>query len=97
MEDKDFLKMALDGTFELTGEMTQAEEIISTGNSFFDKSYFGTRILILAPKPGDEILIAGSAIVTFAKSKAEIFIAYASKKNFSKTALKVAFQRERDK
>ena len=89
MKDKNFFKMAFDGTFELVGEMADAKEIFTTGNSFFDKSYFGTRILILAPKPGDEILIAGNAILTFAKSKAEIFIAYSTKKNLNLTALKV--------
>lgn len=89
MKDKNFSKMAFDEAFELVGEMTDAKEILTTGNSFFDKFYFGTRILILAPKPGDEILIAGSTILSFAKSKAEIFIAYSMKKTISKTALKV--------
>ena len=81
-EDKIF-NSALDGTFELCNEVTQAEEIITAGNSFFDRSYFGTRILILAPKPGDEILIAGNLILHFASAKAEIFIAYRSRKNFN--------------
>ena len=86
-EDKIF-NSAMDGTFELCNELTQAEEIITAGNSFFDRSYFGTRILILAPKPGDEILIAGNLILHFAAAKAEIFIAYKSKKNFNAEILK---------
>ena len=87
-EDKIF-KSAFGETFELCDEMTEAEDIINAGNSFFDKSYFGTRILILAPKPGDEILIAGNLILTFVAAKAEIFIAYASKKFFNAEILKM--------
>ena len=88
MDDKKIFNSTLDGTFELENEFIGAEEIVTAGNSFFDRSYFGTRILILAPKPGDEILIAGNAIVNFAAAKAEIFIAYTSKKNFRAEILK---------
>ena len=79
---------AIDGTFELCEELTGAEEIVTSGNSFFDRSYFGMRILILAPKPSDEILIAGNTILNFAAAKAEIFIAYKSKKNFNAEIIK---------
>ena len=89
MKNEKIFKSTMDGTFELCDEMTAAEEIISAGNSFFDRSYFGTRILILAPKPGDEILIAGNMILNFVAAKAEIFIAYASKKNFNAEILKI--------
>ena len=70
------------GFFELVGENIQAEEILTAGNSFFDKSYFGTRILILAPHPDDEINIAGNMIVAFAAAKAEIFVAYSTNGDF---------------
>jgi len=88
MQENKIFNSAMDGTFELCEELTGAEEIITAGNSFFDRSYFGTRILILAPKPGDEILIAGNTILHFASAKAEIFIAYKSKKNFNAEILK---------
>ena len=88
MKDEKIFKSAIDGTFELCGEMIDAEEIITAGNSFFDRSYFGTRILILAPSPSDEILIAGNMLVNFAAAKAEIFIAYLSRKNFNASILK---------
>ena len=88
MQENKIFNSAMDGTFELCEELTGAEEIITAGNSFFDRSYFGTRILILAPKPGDEILIAGNTILHFASAKAEIFIAYRSKKNFNAEILK---------
>ena len=54
------------GLLELVGTETDAEEILTAGNSFFDKSFFGTRILILAPHPDDEINIAGNMILTLA-------------------------------
>ncbi len=88
MKENKFFDAALDGTFELGNEMTFAEEVVTTGNSFFDRSYFGTRILIFAPKPGDEILIAGNLIFHFASAKAEIFVAYKSRKNFNAEILK---------
>lgn len=88
MQKNKIFNSAMDGTFELCGEFTGAEEIVTAGNSFFDRSYFGTRILILAPKPGDEILIAGNLILHFASAKAEIFVAYRSKKNFNAEILK---------
>ena len=89
MKDQKIFKSALDGTFELTGELAGAEEIITAGNSFFDRSYFGTRILIIAPKPGDEILIAGNMILNLSAAKAEIFIAYNSKKLFNAEVWKI--------
>ena len=88
MQENKIFNSAMDGTFELCDELTGAEEIITAGNSFFDRSYFGTRILILAPKPGDEILIAGNTILHFASAKAEIFVAYRSRKNFNAEILK---------
>ena len=88
MKDYKIFNSTMDGTFELCNDMTFAEEVITAGNSFFDRSYFGTRILILAPKPGDEILIAGNLIFHFAAAKAEIFIAYRSRKNFNAEILK---------
>lgn len=87
--DKKILKSELDGALELCGDLTAAEEILTAGNSFFDRSYFGTRILVIAPKPGDEILIAGNIIFTFAQAKAEIFIAYSVKEKINFDALKI--------
>ena len=74
------------GLFELIGAETDTEEILTAGNSFFDKSYFGTRILILAPHPDDEINIAGNMILTLAAAKAEIFVAYSTNGDFEQKA-----------
>ena len=74
------LKAGIGTTLELCEEMTGVEEVATVGNSFFDRSYFGTRVLILAPRPGDEIAVAGNMILNFTAAKAEIFIAYS---NFS--------------
>ena len=78
MDDKKIFKSEACGIFELVGEETQAEEILTAGNSFFDKNYFGTRILILAPHPDDEINIAGNMILNLTAAKAEIFVAYST-------------------
>ena len=79
MDDKKIFEIAeACGIFELVGEDAQAEKILTAGNSFFDKNYFGTRILILAPHPDDEINIAGNMILTLAAAKAEIFVAYST-------------------
>ena len=78
MDDKKIFKSEACGVFELIGEETQAEEILTAGNSFFDKNYFGTRVLILAPHPDDEINIAGNMILNLAAAKAEIFVAYST-------------------
>ena len=79
MDDKKFFEAAeACGLFELVGAATDAEEILTAGNSFFDKNYFGTRILILAPHPDDEINIAGNMILNLAAAKAEIFVAYST-------------------
>lgn len=78
MDDKKIFKSEACGIFELVGEETQAEEILTAGNSFFDKNYFGTRILILAPHPDDEINIAGNMILNMATAKAEVFVAYST-------------------
>ncbi|MBR0062223.1 MAG: PIG-L family deacetylase, partial [Selenomonadaceae bacterium] len=64
----------------------QAEEILTAGNSFFDKNYFGTRVLILAPHPDDEINIAGNTILNMAAAKAEIFVAYSTNGDFENPA-----------
>ena len=74
------------GLLELVGEEAQAEEILTAGNSFFDKSFFGTRVLILAPHPDDEINIAGNMILTLAAAKAEIFVAYSTNGDFEQSA-----------
>lgn len=89
MEKNKILKSEIDGSLELCNGFAVAEEILTAGNSFFDYSYFGTRILILAPNPGDEILIAGNMIFTFAQAKAEIFIAYSKKEKINLEALKI--------
>ncbi|MBE8952136.1 MAG: PIG-L family deacetylase [Quinella sp. 1Q7] len=74
------------GVFDFAGEDTQADEILTAGNSFFDKSYFGTRVLILAPHPDDEINVAGNMILTLAAAKAEIFVAYSTNGDFEQSA-----------
>ena len=89
MEKNKILKSEIDGSLELCDGFTVAEEIITAGNSFFDRSYFGTRILVIAPKPSDEILVAGNTIFTFAQAKAEIFIAYSKKEKINFDALKI--------
>ena len=86
MDDKKIFESEACGIFELVGEDTQAEEILTAGNSFFDKSFFGTRVLILAPHPDDEINIAGNMILTLAAAKAEIFVAYSTNGDFEQTA-----------
>ncbi|MBR6013517.1 MAG: hypothetical protein IK062_07035 [Selenomonadaceae bacterium] len=89
MDKNKIFQSDIDGTFELCGNFTAAEEILTAGNSFFDRSYFGTRILVLAQRPGDEILIAGNIIFTLAQVKAEIFIAYSVKEKINFDALKI--------
>lgn len=74
------------GIFELVGEETQAEEVLTAGNSFFDKNYFGTRVLVLAPHPDDEINVAGNMILTLAAAKAEIFVVYSTNGDFDVSA-----------
>jgi len=87
MDDKKFFEAAeACGLFELVGVETDAEEILTAGNSFFDKSFFGTRVLILAPHPDDEINIAGNMILTLAAAKAEIFVAYSTNGDFEQSA-----------
>ena len=80
--DKKF-NLEIDTTLELYDEITCEEEIDTVGNSFFERLYFGTRILVLAEKFGDEILVAGNMILNFAAARAEIFIAYSAEKNSS--------------
>lgn len=86
--DKKIFKSGFDGTLEICDNFTMAEDVLTCGNSFFDRSYFGTRILILAPRPGDEILIAGNTIFNLSQAKAEIFIAYSVKEKIKAAALK---------
>ncbi|MBQ7453448.1 MAG: PIG-L family deacetylase, partial [Selenomonadaceae bacterium] len=74
------------GVFELVGDDAQAKETLTAGNSFFDKSYFGTRVLVLAPHPDDEINVAGNMILTLAAAKAEIFVAYSTNGDFEQSA-----------
>ena len=78
MDDKKIFELEACGILALAGEKVQAEEILTAGNSFFDKSYFGTRVLVLAPHPDDEINIAGNMILALAAAKAEIFVAYST-------------------
>ena len=87
--DKKIFKSDFDGTLEICENFTAAEDVLTCGNSFFDRSYFGTRILILAPRPGDEILIAGNTIFNLAQAKAEIFIAYSVKEKINVAALNI--------
>lgn len=86
MDDKKIFESETSGIFELVGAEVQAEEILTAGNSFFDKSYFGTRILILAPHPDDEINIAGNMILNLSAAKAEIFVAYSTNGDFDISA-----------
>lgn len=75
------------GFFELVGNEAQAEEILTTGNSFFDKSFFGTRVLILAPHFSDEINVAGNMILNLTAAKAEVFVAYSVGGDFEQEAI----------
>lgn len=77
------LKSEIDATLELYDEMTCEENFETVGNSFFERLYFGTRILILAEKFGDEILVAGNMILNFSAARAEIFLAYSEEKKSS--------------
>ncbi len=86
MDDKKIFETEACGLFELVGAEAQAEEILTAGNSFFDKNYFGTRILILAPHPDDEINIAGNMILNLAAAKAEVFVAYSTNGDFENPA-----------
>lgn len=72
------LKACIDSTLELSGAVVDAQELEPIGNSFFDRSYFGTRILILASRQGDEIVVAGNMILNFTLAKAEVFVAYSN-------------------
>ena len=76
--NEEIFKSALSQALELTDEFTDIADINTVGNSFFDRSYFGTRILILAPRIGDEIAVAGNMILNLTAAKAEIFIAYSN-------------------
>ena len=71
----------LAGTLELYDEIASDEEFSAIGNSFFERSYFGTRVLILAANFGDEITLAGSTILNLAAARAEIFVAYSAEKS----------------
>lgn len=86
MDDKKFFESEAYGVFELVGAEVQAEEILTAGNSFFDKNYFGTRILILAPHPDDEINVAGNMILNLSAAKAEIFVVYSTNGDFDISA-----------
>lgn len=87
MDNKKFFEAAeACGLFELVSADVDAEEILTAGNSFFDKNYFGTRVLVLAPHPDDEINVAGNMILTLAAAKAEIFVAYSTNGDFEVSA-----------
>lgn len=83
------MKSDFDGALELCNDYIATENILTAGNSFFEQSYFGIRILIIAQKPGDEILIAGNSILTFAQAKAEIFLAYFVREKINYAAMKI--------
>ncbi|MBR4904974.1 MAG: PIG-L family deacetylase [Selenomonadaceae bacterium] len=87
MDDKKIFESEACGIFELVGEEVQAEEILTAGNSFFDKNYFGTRVLVLAPHSDDEINVAGNMILNLAAAKAEIFVAYSTKSDSAQEAI----------
>ena len=53
LKNEKILSPVIAGTFDISDVMTESEEIITAGNSFFDRSYFGTRVLVIAPRPGD--------------------------------------------
>lgn len=74
--NEEIFKAALSQALDFTDEFTDTADVNPVGNSFFDRSYFGTRILILAPRIGDEIAVAGNMILNLTAAKAEIFIAY---------------------
>ena len=86
MDDRKIFESEACGIFELEGAEVDAEEVPTAGNSFFDKSYVGTRVLILAPHPDDEINIAGNTILNMAAAKAEIFVAYSTNGDFENPA-----------
>ena len=75
-----------DGALDMLGDMVCIEEITNVGNSFFDCKYFGTRILILAPHPDDEINVAGNMILNLTAAKAEVFVAYSTNGDFENSA-----------
>ena len=87
MDDKKFFELAdACGFLEMVAEDAQTEEILTAGNSFFDKNFFGTRVLILAPHPDDEINVAGNMILNLSAAKAEIFVAYSTNGDFEISA-----------
>lgn len=88
--DRDVIFKSLADSIETYGEIVCDDQVVTAGNSFFDRSYFGTRILVLAPNPGDEISVAGNMILNFAAAKAEVFVAYMTRfSDETVTALKV--------
>ena len=74
--NEEIFKAAISQALEFTDEFADTADINPAGNSFFDRSHFGTRVLILAPRIGDEIAVAGNMILNLTAAKAEIFIAY---------------------
>ncbi len=46
--------------------------------SFFEASYSGKRVLVLAPHQDDELNLAAGAIPNFLKAGAEVFVAFAT-------------------
>lgn len=87
MDDKKFFELAdACGFLDLVADEAQTDEILTAGNSFFDKNYFGTRILVLAPHPDDEINVAGNMILNLSAAKAEIFVAYSTNGDFEASA-----------
>ena len=75
MHEKIF-KACIVSALDVSSEVVDVQEFNPIGNSFFDRSYFGTRVLILAPRQGDEIVVAGNMILNLTLAKAEVFIAY---------------------
>ena len=54
--------------------------------SFFEASYSGKRVLVLAPHQDDEINLAAGAIPNFLKAGAEVFVAYSTNGDYSYSA-----------
>ncbi len=71
----------LAGALELYDEIACDDQLETVGNSFFEGSYFGTRVLILAAHFGDEIILAGNMILNLSAARAEIFVAYSAEKS----------------
>ena len=59
------------------GEIIIVDDDSEVSNSFFETRCHGSKILVLVPKPGDEINAAGVMILNLVKARAEIFVVFA--------------------